>query len=409
MRRWFLLPLILIAVVLLVSAQTAEPDETTQTLKSGETITKALTTVTSTAISPLLGVSVMGAWQYYTTPGPQRGQLPFFQRPYFWAPIMLLLVLIFIKDTFGGFAPLIKKPLDAVEVLVVNHASLVLIVFPVVMNQVARVMGFTSLKGLFASMLSGPVVYAATAQTSGIHHAFSMATAVLYLVVGFVITAVVWLLGHCFDVMALISPFPFVDFVLKAIRNTIFGVLLVTSIISPHVGLVLALIIIVASFLLFGWALRVSFFGALYAVSLLQMLLFDWQEKPSAEDGVRAFSAGVKGVSKRTYGKLSPSADGSLVFAYRRMLVGPEKKVGIGRSNSFAVGRGVFHPTVVEPIESANKHRIAFRLLPTYRGVEEEIRAALECATVEDLRWGKGLASFWKFVTDDDSAATEKA
>src|SRR5450631_645525 len=306
MRRWFLLPMILIAVVLLATAQTAEPDEATQTLKSGETVTKALTTVTSTAISPLLGVSVMGAWQYFKTPSLQRGQLPFFERPYFWAPVMVLLVLIFIKDTFGGFAPLVKKPLDAVEVLFVNHASLVLIVFPVVMNQVARVMGFSSLKGLFASMLSGPVVYAATAQPSGIHHAFSMATAVLYLVVGFVITGVVWLLGHCFDVMALISPFPFVDFALKAIRNTIFGVLLVSSIISPHLGLVLALVVIIVAFLLFGWALRLAFFGSLFAWSLLEMMLFDVQEKPVREEGVRAFSAGLKGVNNRTYGKLSP-------------------------------------------------------------------------------------------------------
>jgi hypothetical protein len=409
MRRWFLLPIILIAVVLLASAQTAEPDETTQTLKSGETVTKALTTVTSTAISPLLGVSVLGAWQYYKTPGPQRGQLPFFERPYFWAPVMVLLVLIFIKDTFGGFAPLIKKPLDAIEVLLVNHASLILIVFPVVMNQVARVMGFTSLKGLFASLLSGPVVYSATAQTSGIHHAFSMATAVLYLVVGFVITGVVWLLGHCFDVMALISPFPFVDFVLKAIRNTIFAVLLATSIISPHLGLVLALVVIVVAFLLFGWALRLAFFGSMFAWSLLEMMLFEIQEKPSREDGIRAFSAGVKGVSKRTYGKLAPREDGNLTFAYRRLLVGPEKTVVIGRANSFAVARGVFYPNLVEPIESADKHRVVFRMLPTYRGVEEEIRECLDCVAVKDLRFGKGLRSFWKFVTDDDSGAADKA
>ena len=124
---------------------------------------------------------------------------------------------------------------------------------------------------------------------------------------------------------------------------------------------------------------------------------------------MRAFSAGVKGVSKRTYGKLSPREDGSLVFAYRRMLVGPEKSVIIGRANGFAVGRGVFHPTVVEPIESAKKHRIAFRLLPTYRGVEEEVRAVLDCSTVEDLRWSKGLASFWKFVSEDDSGEVTKA
>ncbi len=407
MRRWLLLSAVLFGLVVLVSGQTAEPDQTTEVMKSGESVTKALATVTSTAISPLLGVSVMGAWQYWKTPSTQRTQLPFFDRPYFWAPVMALLVLIFIKDTFGGFAPLIKKPLDAVEVLLVNHASLILIVFPVVINQVARVMGLTSLRSLFAQVFSGPVVYAAiNAQVTGAHHAFSVATAVLYTIVGFAITGVVWLLGHCFDVLALISPFPFVDFVLKAIRNLIFAVLLGASIISPHVGLVLCLVVIIVSFLAFGWALRLSFFGTLYAVSLLEMLLLETQETPDRVKGVRAFSAGIKNVSKRTYGKLSPREDGSLVFAYRRMLVGPEKKVVIGRANSFAVGRGAFHPTVVEPIESAKKHRIAFRLLPTYRGAEEEVRAAIDAASVEDLRWSKGLASFWKFVSEDDSSET---
>jgi len=409
MRRWFLLPLILLAVVLLASAQIAEPDETDQTLKSGESVSKALTTVTSTAISPLLGVSVMGAWTYFRTPAEQREHLPFFMRPYFWAPTIVLLVLIFIKDTFGGFAPLIKKPLDAIEVLLVNHASLVLIVFPVVMHQVAQVMGFTSLRNLFASMLSGPVVYAATAQATGIHHAFSVTTAVLYTLLGFAIAGVVWLVGHCFDVIALISPFPFVDFMVKTIRNGIFAILFVTSLISPRVGLLLALIVILVSFLLFGWALRLSFFGAMYAWSLLEMLLFEMQEKPDREDGVRAFSAGVKNVKRRTYGRLSVREDGTLVFAHRRVVFGPEKTVAIGRANSFAVGKGMFHPTLVEPIESADKNRVVFRLLPTYKGAEEEVRACLDSIAVHDLRWSKGMLSFWKFVMDDDSEATEKA
>jgi hypothetical protein len=409
MRRWLLLPAVLIAVVLFASAQSAETDQSTQALQGGESVTKALATVTSTAISPLVGVSVMGAWQYFKTPGPQRTQLPFFDRPYFWAPAMLLLLLIFIKDTFGGFAPLIKKPLDAIEVLLVNHASLVLIVFPVLMNQVARVMGFTSVKGLFAYMLDGPVVYAATLQTPGVHHAFSVATAVLYTVVGFAIAGVVWLFGHCFDVLALISPFPFVDFVLKAIRNVIFAVLLGTSIVSPHLGLLLSLAVIIVSFMLFGWALRLAFFGSYFAWSLLQMLVLEMQETPSRDSGVRAFSAGLKNIKHRTYGKLAPGENGSLVFAYRRLLVGPQKRVVVGSADSFAVGRGVFYPTVVEPIESAKKHRVVFRLLPTYRGVEEEVRACLDCSGVQDMRWSKGLLSFWKFVTDDGSAAPEKA
>ena len=409
MRRWISLSVVLIGVVMFASAQTGGTDESTQALKSGESVTKALATVTSTAISPLVGVSVMGAWQYFRTPKPQRTQLPFFDKPYFWAPTMVLLVLIFIKDTIGGFAPLIKKPLDAIEVLFVNHAAVILIVFPVVMNQVARVMGYTSLKGLFAQLLSGPVVYAATVDTAGVHHAFSVATALLYMAAGFVVAGVVWLLGHCFDVLALISPFPFVDFLLKLVRNIIFAILLGASIISPHLGMLLSLVVIIVSFMAFGWALRLSVFGVLFAWSMLQMIVWEIREKPSREKGVRAFSGGVKNVKRRTYGRLTPREDGSLVFAYRRLLIGPEKTVVLGRTGSFAVGRGIFYPTLVEPIESADKNRVVFRLLPTYRGVEEEVRACLECAAVQDLRFTKGLRSFWKFVTEGDEAATEKA
>jgi hypothetical protein len=404
-----LLSLVLIGVVMFASAQTGETDESTQTLKSGESVTKALATVTSTAISPLVGVSVMGAWQYFRTPGPQRAQLPFFDKPYFWAPTIVLLVLIFIKDTFGGFAPLIKKPLDAIEVLFVNHAALLLIVFPVVMNQVARVLGYTSLKGLVSELLRGPVVYAATADTAGLHHVLSTATALLYLAAGFVVAAVVWLLGHCFDVLALISPFPFVDFILKLIRNIVFAILLGASIVSPHLGLLLSLAVIIISFVAFGWALRLSIFGVVFAWSMLEMLLLEIQEKPSRDKGVRAFSSGVKNVKRRTYGRLSPREDGSLVFAYRRLFFGPEKTVVVGQADSFAVARGIFHPTVVEPIESARKNRVIFRLLPTYRGVEEEVRTCLECAEVQELRWTKGLRSFWKFLTDDESVAPGKA
>ena len=51
----------------------------------------------------------------------------------------------------------------------------------------------------------------------------------LYTIVGVIVAGVAWLLGHCFDVLALISPFPFVGFVLKLIRNIVFAILLVTS------------------------------------------------------------------------------------------------------------------------------------------------------------------------------------
>src|SRR6516164_7100585 len=388
-----------LAVALFQAAQTDE-QEAQQALKSGERISTALATVTSTAISPLVGVTALGAWRYYRTPRAERDHLPLIQKPKFWIPVLLLLVLIFIKDTFGGFAPLIKKPLDAVEVLFVNHAGLVLIAFPMVLNEVALVMGLRSLRGLFAYMLGMPVVHAAAAQTSGVHHAFSVATAVLYTVVGLVVTFVVWLVGHSFDVLAMISPFPFLDFLLKTIRNTIFAVLAITALISPRLGLLLCLGVIVFSFLIFGWALRTAVFGTVFALGLLRVFLFDAQDRPNLGDSVPAFSTRIRTVPRRTYGRLHTGQDGTLMFGYRRLLVGSEKKLVVGKASSFEVGQGIFFPSVIEPIESAGKHRVVFRLLPTHRGAEEPVRACLELAQVRDMRFTKGIRSFWRFVTE---------
>jgi hypothetical protein len=410
MRRWFILMAILIFpfVVLGQTNEQEAPDEqeAQQQLKSGEKVSTALAAITSTAISPLVGVCALGAWQYYRTPSERRGQLPLIEKPKFWIPIMVLLILIFIKDTVGGFAPLIKKPLDAIEVLFVNHAALVLIAFPVVLNQVARVMGLESLRGLFGYLFSEPTVYAATAQMSGAHHALSVATAAFYTIVGLIVAFVVWLVGHSFDVLALISPFPFVDFWLKIIRNTIFAVLAITSVITPHLGLLLCLLVIVFSFLVFGWALRTAVFGTVFAWELLLVLFFDAQSKPKPGEGVPAFSTRLRKVPRRTYGRLYAGQDGMLQFAYRRLLVGPEKKVAVGRASGFEVGQGIFFPSVIEPIESTGKHRLVFRLLPTHRGAEESVRSCLDLAKVRDVRFTKGLRSFWAFVTDDGGEST---
>jgi hypothetical protein len=395
-RLFILMGILIFAFVPLVRSD----EEAQQELQSGEKISSALAMVTTTAISPLVGVCFLGVWQYYQAPRAQRDRLPLIQKPKFWIPIMVLLVLIFVKDTFGGFAPLIKKPLDAVEVLFVNHAGLVLVAFPVVLNQVQRLMGFQSPRELFAFLLSGPVVYAAAAPPGGIHHALSVATALLYTLVGFAVTFVVWLVGHSFDVLALISPFPFLDFILKAIRNTVFGVLAITALLSPRLGLLLCLALIAVSFVIFGWALRTAVFGTVFAVGLLRALLLDSRDQPNAGEGVPAFSTSVRKVPRRTYGRLHACADGSLMFSYRRLLVGPERKVVVGKASSFEVGQGIFSPSVIEPIESAGKHRIVFRLLPTHRGAEESVRHCLELAGVQDIRLTKGIRSFWKFVME---------
>ena len=206
--------------------------------------------------------------------------------------------------------------------------------------------------------------------------------------------------GPTFGFLVLISPFPFLDFLLKTIRNTIFAVLAITALISPHLGLLLCLGVIVFSILIFGWALRTAVFGTVFALGLLRALLFDAQDRPKPGESVPAFSTRLRKVPRRTYGRLHTDHDGTLMFGYRGLLIGPERKVLVGKASSFEVGQGIFSPSVIEPIESAGRHRVVFRLLPIHRGAEESVRACLELAKVRDIRFTKGIRSFWKFVTE---------
>ena len=61
-------------------------------------LAEGITQVTGVAISPLLGVSGVGAWQYFRTPETLRDQLPWFCHPVAWGIGAGLLALCFLKD-----------------------------------------------------------------------------------------------------------------------------------------------------------------------------------------------------------------------------------------------------------------------------------------------------------------------
>jgi hypothetical protein len=45
----------------------------------------------------------------------------------------------------------------------------------------------------------------------------------------------------------------------------------------------------------------------------------------------------------------------SLLFCYRRLLLGPQKTISVGRSETFAVGQGVFSPPLLCPSQPARE------------------------------------------------------
>src|SRR5688572_24744065 len=53
---------------------------------AGEEIARTVTLTTGVPISPMLGVSALGAWRWWQTPEVARAALPWYARPWFWGP-----------------------------------------------------------------------------------------------------------------------------------------------------------------------------------------------------------------------------------------------------------------------------------------------------------------------------------
>lgn len=360
------------ALLLTGAVRAADPQSV---LNRGQQISTAVAAVTSTAISPLLGVCLLGIYDYARATPEVRATLPFYSKPHFWIPISALLVLIFFKDSIGSTVPVLKKPLDAIEVLVVNKAALVLVAFPVLFHQVSKLTGIRDIAGLVS-----PTVYASA--PGALESAGHWGAAALMLIGGTLITLVVWVVGHAADVLALLSPVPFVDLVVKACRTAVLLAVAGCAVLSPMLGLIASSIVIGICALLFWMALRVLILGTAFAWDVLALLLFSRKESP--QNVVRAFTVGkVHGVPRQTLGRLARDPNGVLEFHYRRMGFGPSRRIRLEDAAAYDVGRGILYPCVVL------EERLQFRLMPRYRGSEDAVRAALGMARVREVGIGR--------------------
>ena len=107
--------LALVAGLLSPCAARAEDKNTTpKTPTAGVQIAKTLSEVTGVAISPLLGVGVVGYIQWHKAKSPEeKAKLPWFANPWFFVPALLIVGLCLVKDTAGTALPTaLKKPLD---------------------------------------------------------------------------------------------------------------------------------------------------------------------------------------------------------------------------------------------------------------------------------------------------------
>jgi hypothetical protein len=347
----------------------------------GVQIAQTLSTITGVAISPLLGVSAVGCYQYYkAATDEQKAKLPWFANPLFWVPAFLVIGLCFLKDTAGIALPTVaKKPMDAIETIEHKISGLVATgaFVPIMVNIIHEA---NSTGGQPSASLSS-LGFAAM----DFHWLYD----VLVTPVAMIAFFIVFLASNAINILILLSPFTTVDSALKAFRTTILASVAGSAFINPWLGAAWALIILIISYFIAGWSFRLSHFG----------LVFIWEFftggkyrfKPDAKENKMFLGRKTEKVPTRTFGRLSRNDQDELVFNYHPWLVLPRRTL-ILPAGTYETGRGLFYSEIVRV--GGDSARTVFLLPPHYRGHEEEIAKIYHFAGARDV----GLRAAWAWV-----------
>ncbi len=371
------------------STATGKDDPNPQAKK----ICEAVATITGVAISPLLGVSCVGAYQYFNAAPEQKAHLPWFADPLFWVPALLIVLVCFAKDAAGTtvLPTALKKPLDALET--VEHKVSGLVATGAFVPFIASVFQAPGHDGASLAALGF-----ATIDLHWLYNALMVPVAMAAFFI-------VFLASNAINILILISPFTTVDTALKVFRTAILGTVVGSSAIGswsghPWVGAAWAAIIILISYFIAGWSFRLSHFGLVF--------LWDFftgrkaRFKPDATANKLFLGRKINKVPSRTYGKLTRNEKGELVLNYRPWLILPQRALVLP-DGKYETGRGVFYSEILQVEGDSAKTMIL--LPPRYLGHEEEVAKIYNLAGTRDV----GLRAAWAWFKSLFSSKTTTA
>ena len=322
--------------------------------------------VTGIAISPLLGVGGVGAYQWLQADTPEeKARLPWFAHVSFWLPALLLVGVCAFKDTIAAFAPPgWKKPLDVAETLENKVSGLVAAgaVIPSIVAVASKMIMHSS------ALEAAPVISGGVGLLPVAAFDMSWVLTILMVPLSIAVFAVVWVVGHSINVLILLSPWGAVDTALKGMRTAVLALVAGTAFIDPVVGATLSVVIILLAYLMSGWAFRLMVFGSIFSWDFFTLRRGRFS---LLADGNKLFTGReISETPPRTYGRLYQDADGKLLFRFRPWLVLPERVVEVPREG-LVVGKGVFYSEVIGFDKDADKNTTLLLLPPRYVGHEE--------------------------------------
>jgi hypothetical protein len=386
--RW-LLP-ILTALLLALPAPAQELEKPAQAKKParveflpGVELARGISELTGVAISPLLGVSSVGAWRYVWTSAEERARLPWFCHPAFWGAGYVLLGLCFLKDSLGAAAPpLLKKPLDVIELFENKLSALVACsaFLPFIVSQFA-VQGPAAPEAL---------AHGANLPLATMAAAFPLDARLVIVPLAMIGFLAVWLTSHAINVLIALCPFGLIDAGLKLFRAAVLSLLTAASFLSPFLGAVISLAIVAIALVLAPWAFRLTVFGTVFGLDVL----LPWRGRRRIRlEAPHAFLAQkLGGAPVRSYGRIVRQGDGAAAFAYRPWLILPEQTVPLTR-DELCIAKGLLFPSLHQPCPRRGRTAMAVMLLPRYRSHEEQIARHFGLAEVQESPLRRGLLS----------------
>ena len=382
LRGWLCLMLLFTAPLRATEPEAVAPPNE-EVYLPGVALTQGITEITGAAISPLLGVSSVGAWRYWKTPAAGRASLPWYAQPWAWGTGLALLTLCFLKDSLGTAVPgVLKKPFDMIE-LFENKAS-ALVASGAFVPLVAQEM----VKHLQAERaLEVPTASIAGLGFVGIDVAW------LIVPVAVVAFLLVWICSHAINVLIILSPFSTLDALLKLARTGVLASVGLVYLIAPWLAAALCLVIIAIAAWLAPAALRLAIFGSRYAVDIL----LPWRgRKRATPEQPHAFTLGrVAGLPPRTGGRMVLLDDGSAVFRYRRWCVLDERTIPLPDGTRH-LEKGLLSPALVHRAGGEEMKLLLF--LPRYRGHEQSMAGHLKLHGVREHSLARGFAALKDWV-----------
>jgi hypothetical protein len=369
------------------AAGTSRPSTSTKSTPGLE-MAQAISTITGVAISPLLGVSAIGAWTYFKAPAEKRARLSWYAQPWFWVPALLLVAVAFVKDTFGTALPTaVKKPFDIAETIE---------------NKISGLVAAGAFVPLIAAVFSSAGVDDSTLYGDAGLAAINIAPLLNILTIPFAVAAfvVVWMVSHVINVLIIISPFTTVDAALKSVRLFFLSTVAGTAFVDPYVGAVWSLVLIVICWFLAGWSFRLMIFGSVFTWDFVTFHKTRFKLAPDANWVFTAQEAGKTPI--RSYGKLARDANGELVLSYRPWLFLPRRTLALP-AGKYAVGRGLFYSEIVR-VEDADTTTSIITLPPRYRSHEEELSSIYSLGGVQDIGMLKGFKAIWSWLQPSPAA-----